>query len=58
MYKSADGKVICINREKLAEITIDATEKCAHLKVSNGRTQDMIIEKEDGVQNIYKKILK
>lgn len=58
IYKSADGKSIYINRERQAEITIDASEECVHLKFSNGRTQDMILKTEKGMQNVYKKILK
>jgi hypothetical protein len=58
IYKSSDSKALCINRERLAKLTIHKSKECAHLEVSNGRSQDMPIKIREDKQCLCKKILK
>ncbi|MGB7001317.1 MAG: hypothetical protein WBE22_04800 [Halobacteriota archaeon] len=52
--KSDDGKVICIVEDKnSAEIMLDEKKKKATLKISDGRTHDLEVKKENNKQNIY-----
>lgn len=52
--KSDDGKVICIVKdENSAEIMLDEKKKKATLKISDGRTHDLEVKKENNKQNIY-----
>ena len=54
--KSGDGKTIRIFKdENSAEIMIDEKEEKATLKVSDGRTHDLKVKKENGKLNIYYK---
>jgi hypothetical protein len=55
IHKSDDGKTIRIfNGENSAEIMIDEKEEKATLKISDGRTHDLKVKKENGKLNIYK----
>jgi hypothetical protein len=52
--KSDDGKVICIVKdENSAEIMLDEKKEKATLKISDGRTHDLEVKKENNKQNIY-----
>ena len=52
--KSGDGKTICIFKdENSVEIIIDENEETATLKISDGRTRDLDVERECGRMNIY-----
>ena len=52
--KSDDGKVICIVKdENSAEIMHDEKKEKATLKISDGRTHDLEVKKENNKQNIY-----
>jgi hypothetical protein len=59
ILKSDDGKMIRIFKdENSAEIIIDKKKENASLKISDGRTLDLKVKKENGKLNIYKKTLK
>ena len=52
--KSCDGKTICIFKdENSVEIIIDENEETATLKISDGRTHDLEVERECGRLNIH-----
>lgn len=52
--KSCDGKTICIFKyENSVEIIIDEKEETATLKISDGRTHDLEVERECGRLNIH-----
>lgn len=53
--KSDDGKTIIIkdDNENLAEITMDEKKEKAILKISNGRTHDLKVKKENNKLKIY-----
>ena len=56
IHKSDDDKIKIIRifkDENSAEILIDVKKKKATLKISDGRTHDLIVKKEDGKLNIY-----
>lgn len=55
--KSDDGKTICIfnNDENSAKIMVDEAEESATLEISDGRTHNLTVGKEDGKLNIYQK---
>jgi hypothetical protein len=54
MSKSDDGKVICIVKdENSAEIMLDEKKEKATLKISDGRTYDLEVKKENNKLNIY-----
>ena len=55
--KSDDGKTICIfnNDENSAKITVDEAEENATLEISDGRTHNLTVGKEDGKLNLYQK---
>ena len=51
--KSSDGKTICIFKdENSVEIIIDENEETATLKIGDGRTHDLEVERECGRLNI------
>ena len=55
IHKSDDGKTIRIFKvENSAEIMIDEEQEKATLKISDGRTHDLKVKKENGKLNIYK----
>ena len=55
IIKSDDGKIIRIFKdENSAEIIIDEKKEKASLKVSDGRTLDLKVKKENGKLNIYR----
>lgn len=58
IYKSTEGKFLYIKRERLAEITIHASEERVRLIISNGSVQEMTIKTEYDCKNVYKNILK
>ena len=52
--KSDDGKIIHISKNKnSAKIMIDEKEEKATIKISDGRTHDLKVKKENGKLNIY-----
>ena len=54
IHKSADGKTIRIfNDENSAKITIDVGKEKATFKISDDRTHDLKVKKENGKLNIY-----
>ncbi len=54
IIKSDDGKIINIVKdENSAEITIAVKKKKATLKISDGRTHELKVKKEDDKLNIY-----
>lgn len=54
ILKSDDGKIIHIFKdENSAEIIIDKKKEKASLKISDGRTLDLKVKKENGKLNIY-----
>jgi hypothetical protein len=56
IIKLEDGKTIRIFKDEYsAEIIIDEKKEKASLKISDGRTLDLKIKKENGKLNIYKK---
>lgn len=53
--KSFDGRIIHISKDKhSAEIIIDEKNEKAILKISDGRTYDLNVKRENGKLNIYK----
>jgi hypothetical protein len=55
ILKSDDGKTIRIFNKKSAEIIIDEKKEKATLKITDGRTHDLNVKKENGKLNIYEK---
>jgi len=56
--KSNDGNTLCIFKdEHAAEIVIDEKKEKASLKISDDRTLDLKVKKENGKLNIYENLL-